>query len=172
MITGKPKTVTRVGNLNFATMTTVQIINSVLAGGLLGMLGQGIRIAVGFKKLNDANNVQLAKGNPTENFSSNRMFISIFLGFAAGAIGMLIKGPTLGAGDDFSTESIVTIMAIGYSGADFIEGVFNTYINKPAGNTTTSENATNQINQQPAVAANNQPAALSVEEQLDEAIAG
>lgn len=154
-------------------MTTNEVIQNVLAGGLLGMLGQGIRIAVGLKKLNDSNNVQLAQGNSQENFSTSRMFISIFIGFAAGAIGMLIKGSTLAKDGNFDTESIVTIMAIGYSGADFIEGVFNTYINKAVPNTnastTTGENATNQINQQPTV---NKPQPAATSDQLDEAIAG
>lgn len=153
-------------------MTTNEVIQNVLAGGLLGILGQGIRIAVGLKKLNDSNNVQLAQGNTQENFSTSRMFISIFIGFAAGAIGMLIKGSTLAKDGNFDTESIVTIMAIGYSGADFIEGVFNTYINKSVAanaNSGTGENATNQINQQPAV---NKPQPAGTSEQLDEAIAG
>lgn len=153
-------------------MTITDIINNVLAGGLLGMLGQGIRIAVGLKKLNDSNNVQLAQGNAQENFSTSRMFISIFIGFAAGAIGMLIKGASLAKDGNFDTQSIVTIMAIGYSGADFIEGVFNTYINKPAGSNNAGENAANQINQQPAVANNNQQMPAASNQILDQAIAG
>lgn len=111
-------------------MTIVEIINNVIAGGLLGALGQGIRIAVGLKKLNEENATQNLQGISPEPFNSSRLLISIFIGFVAGAISMLVKGPSNSNDDDFSTEEIITIIAIGYSGADFIEGVFNTYINK------------------------------------------
>jgi hypothetical protein len=111
-------------------MIISEIINNVIAGGLLGSLGQGVRIAVGLKKFNENNAVSAAQGMPVEEFSTSRLVISIFIGFVAGAIGMLVKGASLGDKGEYNTEAIVTIIAIGYSGADFIEGVFNTYINK------------------------------------------
>ncbi len=111
-------------------MTIPEIINNVIAGGLLGALGQGVRTAVGLKKFNEENALSANVGKPSEQFSVSRMVISLFIGFVAGAIGMLVKGPTLAKDGNFSTESIVMIIAIGYSGADFIEGVFNTYIKK------------------------------------------
>lgn len=111
-------------------MTINDIIQSVIAGGLLGMLGQGIRIAVGLKKFNDNNTAQVAQGNTPEEFKPGRMVISIFIGFVAGAIGMIVKGASLSTNGDYSTESIITIIAVGYSGADFIEGVFSTYMSK------------------------------------------
>ena len=111
-------------------MTINEIISNVIAGGLLGILGQGVRIAVGLKKFNDDNTMKVAKGEPTEKFNGDRLMISIFIGFVAGAIGMLVKGSTIATNNDYNTEGIVTIIAIGYSGADFIEGVFNTYIKK------------------------------------------
>ena len=117
-------------------MTLIDIINNTVAGGLLGSLGQGIRIAVGLKKLNDSNSKAVIQGNPTEPFSASRLITSIFIGFVAGALGMLLKNPTLASKGDYSTEAILTIIALGYSGADFIEGVFNTYVTKfsPAAN--------------------------------------
>jgi len=112
-------------------MTITEIINSIIAGGLLGMLGQGVRIVVGLKKMNDGNAVRAAGGETPQPFDSSRLIISIFIGFVAGAVGMLVKGNTIaGAGGQYSTEAIVTIIAIGYSGADFIEGIFKTYVDK------------------------------------------
>ncbi|MEO8711904.1 MAG: hypothetical protein ABI405_07275 [Parafilimonas sp.] len=111
-------------------MTINDIIQSVIAGGLLGMLGQGIRIAVGLKKFIDTNTAKVAQGKEPEEFKPGRMVISIFIGFVAGALGMIVKGASLSNNGDYSTESIITIIAVGYSGADFIEGVFNTYISK------------------------------------------
>jgi hypothetical protein len=122
-------------------MIITEIINNVIAGGLLGSLGQGVRLAVGLKKLNAENTKKENEGEDKEPISSGRLILSIFIGFIAGAIGMLIKGSTLAANVDYNTESIITIIAIGYSGADFIEGLFNTYLTKfnPVANTTNTE---------------------------------
>ena len=135
-------------------MTINEIVMNVLAGGLLGMLGQGIRIAVGLKKFNDNNTAQVAQGHPTEEFKPGRMVISIFTGFVAGAIGMIVKGASLSENGNYSTESIVTIIAIGYSGSDFIEGVFSTYISKlspqrPGTNTNTPGTTVDTTKDQP-----------------------
>lgn len=114
-------------------MTVLSIINTLIAGGLLGVLGQGVRIAVGMKKFNESNVANATQGLPIEEFSTSRLLISIFIGFVAGAIGLLIKesGDSKPPHTDIlDTESIVAIIAAGYSGADFIEGIFNTYITK------------------------------------------
>src|SRR5882724_809235 len=100
-------------------MTILAIINNVVAGGLLGALGQGVRTAVGLKKFNEDNTANAASNKPAEEFSVSRMVISLFIGFVAGALGMLIKG--YDANKDLQQETIITIIAIGYSGADFIE---------------------------------------------------
>jgi len=104
------------------------LISEILLGGLLGILGQGIRIVVGLKKLHTDNTAKTIKNDNTEAFSPSRLLLSVFIGFVAGAIASIIKGPNTQA----SSESafIFTIMAAGYSGTDFIEGVFNTYIAK------------------------------------------
>jgi hypothetical protein len=136
-------------------MTITEIINNVLAGGMLGSLGQGVRIAVGLKKFNQDNAASASQGKPVEEFSTSRLLISIFIGFVAGAVGMLVKGSSLADKDhQYSTEAIITIIAIGYSGADFIEGVFNTYINKfNNSNQTINNPSTNSGN----ASANSQP---------------
>ena len=135
-------------------MTIIEIINNVIAGGLLGALGQGVRTAVGLKKFNEDNSAKATENKPVEQFSVSRMVISIFIGFVAGAIGMLVKGASLAVDGNYSTESIITIIAIGYSGADFIEGLFNTYIKKVTpvdavnSSTNTSTTATSSSTEQ------------------------
>ena len=111
-------------------MVLSEIINNIIAGGLLGTLGQGVRIAVGLKKFNETNASLTAQGKAPEKFDTGRLIISMFIGFVAGAIGMLVKGASLGKNGEYDTEAVITIIAIGYAGADFIEGVFNTYINR------------------------------------------
>jgi hypothetical protein len=111
-------------------MVLSEIINNIIAGGLLGTLGQGVRVAVGLKKFNETNATLTAQGKAPEKFDTGRLIISMFIGFVAGAIGMLVKGASLGKDGNYDTEAVIMIIAIGYSGADFIEGVFNTYINR------------------------------------------
>lgn len=132
-------------------MIITEIINNVIAGGLLGSLGQGIRLAVGLKKLNAENNKKENSGENTEPISSGRLVLSIFIGFIAGAIGMIVKGSTLAPNGDYNTESIVMIIAIGYSGADFIEGVFNTYLSKFSSQTPSAIPDTSNSKDQPLI---------------------
>ena len=49
---------------------------------------------------------------------------------------MLIKQPTP---TDINTQFIITIIATGYAGADFIEGFFNTTLSKISGTATTNK---------------------------------
>lgn len=147
-------------------MTLNEIISNVIAGGLLGMLGQGVRIAVGLKKLNDSNTAKVAAGKTPEIFNVSRTVMSIFIGFVAGAIGMIVKGSTISPGGDYNTEGIVTIIAIGYSGADFIEGVFNTYINRFA-QPKSSSTADNSPGNTPPADINTSTLPLAVEPPLN-----
>lgn len=144
-------------------MILSEIINNIIAGGLLGALGQGIRTAVGLKKFNEENANKIAQGKLPEEFSSGRLIISIFIGFVAGAIGMIIKGNA--ADKNYTSEDIITIIAIGYSGADFIEGVFNTYADKFSTSVKTTPNVEVIIPPKPETPVNEQPVTV-----VDEAL--
>lgn len=148
-------------------MTITEIINNVIAGGLLGALGQGIRIAVGLKKLSDSNTAKVAEGKTPDPFSSSRLLMSIFIGFVAGALGMIVKGSTIAKNGDYNTEGIIAIIAIGYAGADFIEGVFNTYINQFSTSTNASGTANNLSGTSPAIANNAATLAAGNEQPLN-----
>lgn len=106
------------------TITTYDLISNLIAGGILGVIGQGIRIIVGLKKLDEKRVTQV---DEKEIFNNNRLFISIFIGFIAGMIAILVKSTS---SNGFTNELILAIIASGYSGADFIEGVFNAYFKK------------------------------------------
>lgn len=131
-------------------MTILEITNTIVGGGLLGALGQGIRIAVGLKKLNEENTVRSLNDSSEKPFSVSRLLISVFIGFVAGALAMLIKYASTEKPADYDTEIVITIIAAGYAGADFIEGIFITYGSKlnpaatPAIATPVKENA-NQV---------------------------
>lgn len=111
-------------------MTPQQIIEKILLGGLLGLLGQGIRMAIGLKKLSDAN----AQTSNKEDLNGGRLMVSLFIGFLAGALYVLVNGfsdqPDVQNGEYIGNQFVFTVIAAGYAGSDFIEGLFSTYIAK------------------------------------------
>lgn len=109
-------------------MTIERWIILIILGGLLGMVGQGIRLAAGMKKLNDeaaAKEVELRSL-----LHPSRIVITLVIGFVAGALGAigLVSGDVAsgaGAGvresGTLQAVTIVTLIGIGYAGTDFIE---------------------------------------------------
>ncbi|HMN86215.1 MAG TPA: hypothetical protein PKA74_09550, partial [Bauldia sp.] len=59
-------------------------IEVLVLGGLAGALGQTARTVVGLKKLNDVANAE--KVDPKDLFVASRLFISLTIGFVAGAL--------------------------------------------------------------------------------------
>jgi zinc transporter ZupT len=87
----------------------MEIILGLLAGGLLGMLGQSIRAGVGIKKMLD-------KGKYL--FEWRILVVSLFIGFVAGVLawaGIYMVGGSL-------ATNILGVIAAGYAGTDAIEG--------------------------------------------------
>lgn len=123
-------------------MTPIDIIQNVLAGGLLGLIGQGIRMAIGLKKLSDVNAGSTAAATKPD---GSRIIISLFIGFIAGALFLLTKGEN----PIFTTEFIFTVIAAGYSGADFIEGLFSNTLGKM--NSQINSNGTTTVTTTPVV---------------------
>ena len=99
-------------------MTASQWIMQFLLGGVLGALGQAIRVVVGLKKLNDA---ALREGRSfREVFSASTLAMSLLIGFVAGALGVLSLVANLQA--NIERQQVMLLIGIGYAGADFIEG--------------------------------------------------
>jgi hypothetical protein len=98
-------------------VTATEWITQFLLGGLFGSLGQGLRVVVGLKKLNDR---ALQAGRPfNELFKPSSLIVSLLIGFIAGVLGMLTANLNLQA---ITRENILLLVGIGYTGADFIEG--------------------------------------------------
>ncbi|PZR23083.1 MAG: hypothetical protein DI539_03940 [Flavobacterium psychrophilum] len=135
-------------------MTPEQVIEKILLGGLLGLLGQGIRMAIGLKKLSDTN----AQRDSKEELNTGRLMVSLFIGFVAGALYVLVNGfsnqPDVENGEYIGNQFVFTVIAAGYAGSDFIEGLFNTYMAKMptagSGNTGTTVTGTNPVVVAPA----------------------
>ena len=107
-------------------MTLDQWIVLTFSGALFGLIGQLIRTALGLRKLHREN-----PGGLRSSFDTLQLAISLLLGVLAGvasAIGMLnIPGSedmiAFQNGGKISTTLIISIVAAGYAGGDFLEGV-------------------------------------------------
>ena len=112
-------------------MKTTELLNFLLLGGLLGVLGQGLRVIVGLKKIyQEAEKLKtLDSGLSTKEanskvFDSKRILLSLLIGFTGGALATFTLDGTF-----FSEKShALGIVAAGYSGTDFIEGLIGKYL--------------------------------------------
>ncbi len=102
-------------------MEPIQWITYIALGGLLGVLGQGIRVIVGLKKLKDKATEESVSF--AQVFETSTLVLSLFIGFIAGALASLAlveKMPT--------REVLLGFMAAGYAGTDVIEGFVKKYL--------------------------------------------
>lgn len=92
-------------------MDAFEILMGLLLGGTLGMIGQGIRVVAGLKKMLDAGTM--------DEFKPSVLIVSLLIGFIAGAlayVGVDRIGPV-----EFDRVLMLAILAAGYAGTDFIE---------------------------------------------------
>ncbi len=93
-------------------MNAVEWLPVLTLGALLGAVGQVIRSIAGLKKLKD---------NPGEKFDPMQLMISVIIGAAAGVIAMVTLGVSDSPDAKMTTQDIITVIAAGYTGSDFIE---------------------------------------------------
>jgi hypothetical protein len=79
-------------------------------GALLGAVGQVIRSIPGLNKL---------RGDPNGKFEPMQLMMSVIIGAAAGVIAMITLELT--SETTIAAQDIITVIAAGYTGADFIE---------------------------------------------------
>ena len=104
------------------------VLVALLLSGLMGLLGQGVRAAVGLKSA-----ATLSAGAPTQQSEFNAAYfgLSLMIGFIAGilagiGIGLdqIIKIAPASPGGAVDIKVLLGIAAAGYAGADFIENAF------------------------------------------------
>lgn len=106
-------------------MDSSVILTTLLLCGLMGLLGQGIRAAVGLKSA-----ATLAAQNPSQQteFDAAYFGVSLMIGFIAGLLaGIAIGLDNLTKIDPANLKPLFAIVAAGYAGTDFIENAF-TYL--------------------------------------------
>ena len=142
-----------------AAMDAAAWIQVLFLGGLAGALGQTARAVVGIKKVNDQ--AAAEKVNTEQLIVASRLFISLIIGFVAGALAALIMGvDTTG----FDTAQILGLAATGYAGTDFIEGIISKVT--PTGTTPAPTAAGGGTVNQPVPQAAVQPALAPVDDYL------
>lgn len=106
-------------------MVTTDLLQNLLLGGFLGLLGQGIRVVAGLKKLSESKKV-----DDQDSFDTRRLTVSLLLGFIAGALGSLtlLDEITAQPADAKNHDVIFKLVGIGYAGVDFLESFLTKYI--------------------------------------------
>jgi hypothetical protein len=125
--------------LSSPTMDVERWIGLILLGGLAGALGQVGRVIVGLKKVSEE---AAAAGKATnELIEPARLFISIAIGFTAGALAaVLTKGVD---GQDITPQQILGFAGAGYTGADFVEGAMRSVGSPSSAGATTTASVSN-----------------------------
>lgn len=98
----------------------------LLLGGLLGALGQGIRVVTGIKKANDQ--AELDGKTLKEVFEGGRLSLSLMIGFIAGALAAMALyggGTALPA---VGSEVWTSLLGAGYAGTDAIEAFMKKHL--------------------------------------------
>jgi predicted chitinase len=106
--------------------TIYSVLTALLLGGLLGLLGQGIRAVVGLK-----NAGALSSTTPTQQsvFSAAYLCLSLLIGFIVGVLASITLNLQNAITVDPSNWKILLgIIASGYVGADFIENAMSLVI--------------------------------------------
>src|SRR5258706_7611510 len=98
-------------------MDAADVVMKLLLGGILGMVGQGVRAVAGLKKVQDEASAK--KQDFRDVFQTSTLLVSIFIGFVAGALATL--GMDLSDDGAIDKSTLLTLMAAGYSGTYFIE---------------------------------------------------
>ena len=103
------------------------ILTSLLLGGLMGMVGQGIRAIAGLKKMND--DAQNQNVSSQDLFMASRLVVSLIIGFIAGVIAASTMLTQIEALNPTGNVSVLFgIAAAGYAGTDFIEALAPTIV--------------------------------------------
>jgi hypothetical protein len=107
-------------------MTAAEWIQVVGLGMVCGLIGQGVRVVAGLKKLHDK---AAMAGSTASPFAAGQLLVSLLIGATAGALGAV--GLDVEPGADMASDTLVTLIGIGYAGADFIEAFMRRASERP-----------------------------------------
>ena len=97
-----------------------------MLAGLMGALGQFLRVIVGLKTLASWN--AAAAPGSQDSFNAARLLVSLMIGFVAGALAGLALLDAITSITTRSFQVLFGLIAAGYAGTDAIEGFMTTYL--------------------------------------------
>jgi hypothetical protein len=113
------------------------MLQILVIGALMGILGQGARAVVGLKGMaDDAKALDL---NPNDLFEAARLFTSLMIGFLVGLAAAIVYIKTSGGTAEPDVQTLLGFAASGYLGTDFLEGFISQYLPQGAGRSVASQ---------------------------------
>ncbi|CAN2532989.1 hypothetical+protein [Methylocapsa aurea] len=108
------------------------VLGALTLGGLLGAIGQGLRVIAGLKKMND--DAEAADVTSADLFSAARLATSLMIGFVAGVATTLSLGPAklMNVDPSGSAQILLGVIVAGYVGSDAIEAFTRNLASVPA----------------------------------------
>lgn len=119
------------GNPAAPDQGAASVLALLLLYGLMGLVGQAARAAVGLKTM--TNSAATMPSQQTE-FNAAYLLISLMIGFVAGVVaGFAMSFPAVIVDGAIQVKILLGVAAAGYAGTDFIENSLSIFIpNKPA----------------------------------------
>jgi hypothetical protein len=108
---------------------TVNLLQLLVIGALMGMLGQGARTVIGLKGM--ADDAKALNVNPQVLFDAVRLVVSLLIGILVGLASAVIYLKT-GGGMTLDATTLLAWAAAGYAGTDALEGFISQYLSPGA----------------------------------------
>jgi hypothetical protein len=129
-------------------MAAGDVLGALMIGGVMGLVGQGARAALGLKKMNDLAIDQDLGWNDV--FVASRLIVSLIIGFLAGVIAAVTLGVE-NISTAFTPDMLTKLAAAGYIGTDAVEAFTAGLGGSPADTTTGQTSAANPLSDAGAV---------------------
>jgi len=111
-------------------MDATAVLEILVLGALMGMLGQGARAVVGLKTMTDYANAQGLSSSDL--FAAGRLITSLLIGTLVGLASALVYYISGGTAADISSHVLVGWAAAAYAGTDALEGFISQYLSPGA----------------------------------------
>lgn len=102
------------------------LLFALLSAGLLGIVGQGLRVIVGVRK----SRAEAAATATSFRLKGGELAFSLLIGFVAGVLAWLSL--RFAGVADLDNRALGEVIAAGYAGTDFIEGFIKRYPQRAA----------------------------------------
>jgi hypothetical protein len=103
------------------------LLEMLLLGGVMGLLGQGARTVIGLKSMTD--DAKALGVNPSDLFQAARLLTSLMIGFLVGlAAALVFLSRATGGDPSIDWHILLGFASAGYMGTDFLEGFISKYL--------------------------------------------